>query len=191
MTEADLFDLLRPWVLAATGLPECIRDHPGAPRPAGAYAMLNLISSRSAHPPLREELVATGADPEDGAPFLSRPVTEWERTVSVNIYGTDAFDRMERLRAWTETAAGLMLLGPATISRVSDVRRLPELVGSVWEGRAQMDIDIRGVTAIGTGAPVDVAERVIVEIGAPRTTALPDDPMPPCAPLGTAEALKP
>lgn len=190
MTEAELFDLLRPWVLAATGLPECIRDHPGAPRPAGAYAMLNVISSRSAHPPLWEEFLATDADPEDGAPFLSRPVTEWERTVSVNICGTDAFDRMERLRAWTETAAGLMPLSPVTIARVSDVRRLPELIGSVWEGRAQMDIDVRGVSGIGIGsdAPVDVAETARVDFG----SCCPDSTETLiCSPLGTAEATKP
>ncbi len=40
MTKEELFDAIRPIIIRSTGVPECILASPGAPSPAGLYAVV-------------------------------------------------------------------------------------------------------------------------------------------------------
>lgn len=192
MTEAEIFDRLRPWVMAATGLPEVIADHPGAPRPSLPYGMINIIRSGPVHEHAFDRRFAPNPAHEDDGdlqPVLERPQVEWEWMASINAYATDAGDRLRGLRMWIASPGAEALLSPLVVASASEIRRLPELVGERWEGRAQMDMTIRGLVA--ADVPIDVIEEATASFRAARTVAAPQPPMSEDEPFGTATATKP
>ena len=187
MTEAGLFDVLRPFVAAATGL-SVIEDHPGAPRPVGPYVMLNVIGSGPDQPGAYdiefEEIEGATAEP-----VAEKPALTWVWTVSVNAYASDAGDRLRRLTSWIASPSALLRISPLTFGLVSPIRRLPELIDGRWEGRAQMDITVRGL--VTEPVPIDVVEEASVALGMARNVAVPTPPMDEDEPVGIAAASKP
>lgn len=174
MTEVEQFNLLRTWLIRVTGLPEILRTHPdGGPRVFGEYGTLNLLRSQRINNP--DDLEYEDAvEPGAGEPVNEIPVQEWSWGWSLNVYGAGCADRMMWIPVAMKSPAALLRLHPLTLHDTSMIRRLPQQVNNVWEDRAQMDLDVRGIVRIGFGA--DLVETVPVvlsnERGVVATTTL-------------------
>lgn len=156
VSEDALFAKLRGWVRAVHDI-ECIKDHPGAPRPEGPYVMLNAINARR-----MREMGAILYEEETGDEQVTeRRATDWEWTWSVHCYAADAMDRCRLLVGSLEIGTiRVDHLYPLVFRRTSDVRRLPEMVQGGFEGRAQFDLVI--AATVLDGFLVDVAETGVV-----------------------------
>lgn len=146
-----------------TGFPEIVRAHPdNGQRFPGEYGLLNLLRAQRVNNP--DDLEYEDVDPFDpGAePALETPVQEWSWGWSFNGYGKTAADRLSRVVSATKSPAALLRLHPLTLHDTSMVRRLPQQVNNVWEDRAQMDLDVRGI--VRTGFPVDLVEEAPVRL---------------------------
>jgi len=188
MTEGALFDILRAWLASATGLATVIEDHPGAPRPSGAYVMVNVIRSGPLHPEAFDRQFAENPAYEvgDDFPILDRPVGEWEWTASINVYASDAGDRLRRVTMWAASPGAIEKLHPLVLGPLSAIRRLPELINGKWEGRAQLDMSIRGI--VTDDVPIDVIEKVVVDFGVARNVDASQEPQADDHPFGSAVA---
>lgn len=176
-SEDAIYARLRGWARDVTGLDDghVIEDHPGAPRPLGPYAMFNIISAERIaemgcrlyeHPAGDEEDEGEEGGPDLG-PMIERRATDWEWTVSVNLYGGPSLDLARVLvnSTLSPTITGRHLR-PMVFRRASMVRRMPELIEGKWEPRAQFDLTVAGCAL--DGFLVDVIER-----GAVRLVAYP------------------
>jgi hypothetical protein len=161
MTEAEQFQALRTWLLAITGLPNIIRAHPNAPRPAKPYAMANLIRSERINWPSNLEYEDI-EDPGEGAPAKQVTVETWEFVWSLHLYGDEGTGYAARITSASKSDAALLSLHPLTLHRTSGIRRIPELLNeTLWEDRAQLDLFVRGI--VRHGFDTDLVEAVTVE----------------------------
>lgn len=164
---------LRAWLKGVTGFDDghVIKDHPGAPRPLGSYAMVNVISAELIaemgcrlyeHPEGDEEDEGESGGPDLG-PMVERRAADWEWIVSVNVYGLHALDIVRRLVNSTRSPTiNSTYLRPMVFRRVSTVRKLPELIERHWENRAQVDVTVAGCAL--DGFLVDIIESGVVRM---------------------------
>lgn len=161
MTEDELYSHLIAWLRHRSGLQTIIRDHIGKPRPSGEYGMVNLIRSRKLHDlPSNHEYINIPTSVDE--PVIQIPVMDWEWAFSFNVYATGATDFARKIITAGSTQAGMESLGPLSLNRVSEMRRIPELVGGVWEDRAQLDLFIHGRAR--DGLPIYVIEKATIRV---------------------------
>jgi len=174
MYEQTQFDILRPWIIRATELPEVILAHSGAPRPDDNYGLLNLIrSTRIGRPESYAYEPNTDGIPGTDVPFFEVAVQEFEFTWSFHVYAKDPINVANRLVVWAMTGAGRESLGELNMFNIADIQRIPELVENNWNDRATTELRVRSYVCTGTSnhqgnevllgrVPVDVAETVSV-----------------------------
>lgn len=162
---------LRGWIrdVLSLGDGQVIEDHPGAPRPQGTYAMCNVISAERIaemgcrlyeHPAGDEE--GEGAGPDLG-PMVERRATDWEWTISINVYGLNALDLGRRLVNSTRAPqVNSAHMRPMVFRRASTVRKLPELIEGHWERRAQFDLTVAACSL--DGFLVDIVESGVIRM---------------------------
>ena len=165
MNEIAQFTALRTWLLDITQLTEIIRAHPDAPRPQGRYGVLNLISAERVN--WHSDLITQeAAEPEtDGFPFEQIPVETWQNTWSFHIYGPDGIAAASRITSAARSDAALLQLHPLVLHRTSLIRRLPEIVGTTWEDRIQVDLFVHYRVEHAFG--VDIVESASAEFSDP------------------------
>ena len=146
MTREELFDILRPIVIAKTGVTECILADPNATAPSGEYAAIEPFSNISE--------VGTGGtytetvDAEDGSDYQDIEVTirsSQEVTVSVNFYRGNARDYAPKLMQADKfpSTQETMLINGLGWMRTSEVNNLTSLNQGQQEPRAQLYIYLR------------------------------------------------
>lgn len=157
-SESAVTQRLRRWIMAMAEYDDdhVIIAYPGAPRPEGHYAMLNLISGgrqREMGEVIYEEVVV-GEEPR----ILERRAEDWEWTFSLNLYAPDAFDKARVLVNSIQTGTvHIDHLHPTVVKGASLIRRVPEMVQQTWEGRAQFDVTVAGTVL--DGFLIDVVEQ--------------------------------
>jgi hypothetical protein len=124
MTREELFDKLRPIIMLATGIPECILADPNAPSPRGAYASVE----------------PDGGIVERGQANIHRVAGVWGEaittvtaqlinSVEINFYRGDARTFAKKLKqANKRPSISLMLhearIGWLSVSAISDITAL-------------------------------------------------------------------
>lgn len=147
MTRSELFQILRPIVLQATGVPECILADPDAPAPNGEYAVIEPFSSIN-------DLGQGGqtqieVDAVDGNPaFKDLEITvnsQQEAQVSVNFYRGAARDYARKLMQANHLPSVFesLLVNGLGWMRTGAVNNLTTLNQGQQEPRSQIDIFIR------------------------------------------------
>lgn len=107
------------------------------PRPAGAHAVLNLVSDVSEGlPDGRGDAVLSDGD------YLEQVREDRYCRVSVRTYGASAWDKLSDLRLYlrTPTAQGLATAAGLGLTSISDVTDLTELDGAGYEQVGSMDL---------------------------------------------------
>jgi len=167
------FNLIRPWALMATNLPEIVLSDQSAPRPKVNYGLFNLIGSKRIGQEVDVTFEANPAwvdENSDMPPFWYFPVQEWEFDWSFNIYSANAMDTAIRLNPWVTTQAGRESLFPLNPFPIKDFINLPELINGKFHDRVMLNIrmrvyicegaaDFNGSPVILGRVPVDVAEQ--------------------------------
>lgn len=127
---------LRAWVLQATGLPDgkVIWSQQNAPRPTPPYITIND----------RLALASVGMDDErrlTETPGVIEHVGQRQLTISVNAYGTGAFDLLEAARDGLRLEVIRSALWDAGIGIIDpgNPQDLSVVLDTEWEERAQMD----------------------------------------------------
>lgn len=151
MTRQELFEIIRPMIVTATGVPECILADPNAPSPDGEYAVIELlpITQVGQGGQKYDEIDAVDGNPD----FKDLEVTirqSQEIQVSVNFYRGAARDYAPRLMQ----AANIPSINESLIRhrlgwmRTGPVNNLTALNQGNYEPRAQIDIFIRRMDEI-------------------------------------------
>lgn len=169
MHEDAAFDLLRAYLVklaadallidpARAPLGDIIRDAQGAPRPVGAYAMIEFITDRDVEEFNDERFsdITIGSGPsavERVAMCKSRGV-EW--LFRVNVYAPRPMDWARLFAAGLRSAEACVYMAPLVVRDVRDIKRSPELIQQRWEGRAMFEVSL-GAVATDT-LLVDVIE---------------------------------
>lgn len=145
MTEDQIHSELVRWLAGLTKVP-VIKMYQSGDRPALPYIAVNfttLIELRD-HP--------MDIEFQDVAPdVMATPVIETEWSFSVHAYGDKPTNYLRPVRSaafLNEIAEPLTSKG-LTVHEISQIRNVPEYVQNVWEPRAQMDIQLRGLAKDG------------------------------------------
>lgn len=156
MTNDDVHSALVRW-LAATLNRTVIKAHQGAKAPALPYIMVNMLGSIEVREhEQRTEYVEAGGD------VTAAPVIETEWRFSVHAYGSHPTDILRpivsaaRLPQVTEP-----LMPNLILFDLSQIRNVPDWINDAWQPRAQMDINLRGLTR--DGIVIDVIEHTQFE----------------------------
>lgn len=172
MYEQTQFDLLRPWIIAATELPDVILSHPSAPRPQTDYAMLNLTRSdeigRPASFVYEDNPAHTGTTDAVNPPIWELVTQEYEFTWTLSVYARDPLTVANRLNPWRRSGAGREMLDPLNLFAMGPVNRIPEMVNNNWQERAVTELRVRAYVCTGT---VDYATQTILTGRVPADVA--------------------
>jgi len=146
MTREELFEIMRPIVIAKTGVTECILADPNATAPSGDYAAIEPFSNIS-------EVGTGGTSQEiinatDGSGYKDIEVTvrsSQEVTVSVNFYRGDARNYASKLMQADKfpSTHETMLINGLGWMRTSEVNNLTALNQGRQEPRSQIYIYLR------------------------------------------------
>lgn len=137
-----------------------IRAYQGGPAPRGAYGLLTLQASND----LGEI---------DGFGYREATVSAEQRVIqkrcraiglqfSLDIFATDATDRVNRLRLALLSDAACIPLYPFAIRDIRRIKASGELLGEHWQGRAALIIELAGIES--SEFAIDVIESGTVEI---------------------------
>lgn len=155
MKDSEVWAALVRWITLRSGI-TVIQSEQSGPRPALPYIVVNYLGSDETrdHPQdiqYLDEFLS-------GEPIVRAiPEIETEWRFSVHAYGASPTDILRPLRAGIHFSQINEPLMPSLIvHEVSMVRNLPEYVNETWEPRAQMDVNVRGLTR--DGFQVDVIE---------------------------------
>lgn len=137
MTNEELFTILRPHILALTGVPECILYAQNADAPQGEYASVNpryAIEERGQANIYRKDV------PGDLVESDVRP--QAMITVAVELFRGEALERAERLfqMGKIETVTWDLFKHKLSIRNTSGVLNLTALQSSNYEQRARIEI---------------------------------------------------
>lgn len=128
---------------ARAALGPVIKDRPGAPRPTGAYVMVEFITDRDVDELDDESYdeVTIGSE-ERVVMCKSRGV---ELLFRVNVYAQRPMDWAKLFRAGLRSAEAAVWMAPLVVRDVRDIKRAPELVQQQWEGRAMFEVALGAV----------------------------------------------
>jgi len=144
VTRTELEDAIRDLVSTQLGV-TTIWAHrttstgAAVPRPSSPYAMLNLVSDELEGLP---DGRSDASYDSDEATYLESQTEDVYSRVSVRAYGSGAWDRLQNLRQYLQSAAARETadgLGIG-ISGLSGVTDLTSLDGAGWKGVCSMDL---------------------------------------------------
>ena len=144
-TDDQIWDDFNTWIGTITGLLS-IRIWQGGPQPERPYLVTNLTGSRQ----VRDWEMDVEGEEDPSGHILMTPIIETEWNFSVNCYGETPMNVLRPIIAASRLTQVEEPYFPAIIiHRCSDIRNLSEWHDHDWEPRAQMDMDLRGLTADG------------------------------------------
>jgi hypothetical protein len=128
-------------------LGKVIRDAQGAPRPDGAYSMIEFIADRDLGE-LNDEAysaitIGTGEDADDRVVMCKSRGVEW--LFRVNVYSPRPIDWCRLFAAGLRSAEACVWMAPLVVRDVRDIKRAPELIQQRWEGRAMFEVALGAV----------------------------------------------
>jgi hypothetical protein len=145
-SDDDIWSDFNIWIARVTGL-QTIRIWQGGPQPETPYLVTNLTGSRQVRDHHQDIL---GEDDPDTGEFIATPIIEMEWNFSVNCYGERPMNILRPIIAASKLTQVEEPNFPAlVIHQCSQIRNLSEWHDHDWEPRAQMDVDLRGLTADG------------------------------------------
>lgn len=139
-----------------------IQTEQSGPRPELPYMALGFLGTTELrdHP---QDVLFEDTMFGNAPAVRASPVIEIEWNFSLHAFGPDPTDILRPLRSAMHLAQINEPLMPSLIvHEVSIVRNLPEYVNETWEPRAQMDVNVRGLTR--DGFLVDVIEEHSITI---------------------------
>lgn len=151
MTDDQVHELVIGWLHDLLGI-LVIQDRQQVDRPPLPYGMLDLVTTAHVDDHV-DDIGYRELDEEnsEGLPQIEatpREVVEW--TFLFMIYGEQGPVYMRRLKAATRLEQALEPLYPQlTLTEVSVMNSIPELIGEKWEPRAQVNISVRGYSSDG------------------------------------------
>jgi len=146
MTDDDIWSEFNVWIARITGLTS-IRVWQGGPQPERPYVVTNLTGSRQVR---EHEMALYGEEDETSGQISATPIIETEWNFSVNCYGEAPMNVLRPIIAASKLTQVEEPNFPAlVIHQCSAIRNLSEWHDHDWEPRAQIDIDLRGLTADG------------------------------------------
>lgn len=163
MTRDELFDKLRPIVMAATGVPECILADDNGPAPTGEYASIEPVASIGERGQAIIRQTAGGTSGTASTRVESQLIAE----CSVNFYRGDARTRAVRLKQANKRPAISAALRAAKLgwNRTGPVNNLTALQSNQREQRAQISIFIMYVDTPGaeTSGAIEHVDFTIID----------------------------
>lgn len=138
MNSEQIFDVMRPIILAVTGVPECILANPNKPSPDGEYASvqpLQSITQRGQANIIRSNSVTPESIDVD---VRAQIIAE----CSINFYRGDSRNRAQRLLQANKRPSVSAALFAAKLgwNKAGPINNLSALQSSDWESRAQISI---------------------------------------------------
>lgn len=141
MTDAELFAIIRPIIIKATGVPECILANPNAPSPNGAYATVQIrqsVSQRGQANIHRKNIVQDGG-------WIGVETTVKAQIIaamSINFWRGEATMYAELLRECNKlpTVSAMLRAGKIGWGGADAVNNLNALQANNWEQRAQVTV---------------------------------------------------
>jgi hypothetical protein len=146
MTDDDVWSNFNVWIARITGLTS-IRVWQSGDMPDRPYMVTNLTGSRQVRD-WHQDLI--GEEDEESGRVLVAPIIEMEWNFSVNCYGETPMNVLRPIYAASKlTQVEEPNFPGLVIHQCSQIRNLSEWHDHDWEPRAQMDVDLRGLTADG------------------------------------------
>jgi hypothetical protein len=136
--QADvIFDAMRPIILAATGIPECLKTEPNAPAPSGEYCTVSVYSNIS-----QRGQAIVYKENQAGALININAVPQAVSEVSINFYRGDAVEYAARILQANKRPSVSEALYAASLGwqRAGPINKLTALQGPRFESRAQVSI---------------------------------------------------
>lgn len=164
MTNDEVHALLVRWIKQITGK-TAIKAHQSGKAPAEPYIMVNFLGLFEVREHAMDIEYEEGGDPPlpELPPITARPVIEAEWRFSVHAYGASPTDALRPIVSAVKLAQIMEPLMPElVIHDISQVRDVPDWINERWQPRAQMDINVRGLTK--DGHVLDVIEDTAFEI---------------------------
>lgn len=124
-------------------LVDVIRDHPGAPRPVGPYAMIEFITDRDLAEFDDETYQDVTLGGESRVVMCKSRGVEW--LFRVNVYASRPVDWCRLFAAGLRSAEAAVWMAPLVVRDVRDIKRAPQLVQQEWEGRAMFEVSLGAV----------------------------------------------
>jgi hypothetical protein len=158
MDEDGAYDALRAFLLklatdallidpARAAFGDVIRDAQGAPRPQGAYAMIEFLADRDLEEftDERYSTITTGSGPgaEERVLMCKSRGVEW--LFRVNIYAPRPINWARLFVSGLRSAESSVWMAPLVVRDVRDIKRSPELIQQRWEGRAMFEVILGAV----------------------------------------------
>ncbi len=145
-SDDEVWSDFNAWIAVVTGL-QTIRVWQGAAAPPRPYLVTNLTGSQMVRD---HEMDLWGDEDVASGQVLAKPVIEMEWNFSVNAYSDTPMNILRPLYAASKLTQVEEPNFPAlVIHQCSQIRNLSEWHDHDWEPRAQIDIDIRGLTVDG------------------------------------------
>ncbi len=144
MAAPDSFGPLRTFILAHTSLPEVILGFGPGNRPSLPYGTLHLTSARRVNRP-EQRILYSDAPAGVSSAAREEPGIEWELVWQFDVFGDGAEDVFTALDTARFVPTARQALLPYSISEVSGIRFLPEIIDNAYEDRANVDITLRAV----------------------------------------------
>ncbi|MCK5126781.1 MAG: hypothetical protein KAR42_11045 [candidate division Zixibacteria bacterium] len=140
MTNDQLFDILRPIIIAVTGVPECILANPNNPSPTGEYCSIQptqAVGKRGQPNQVRK----TGAPVDSVDVSIRRQIA---CTANVNFYKGDARHRASLLEGCNKRPDISEILYRAKLGwrSVGPINNLTALHSDNYESRSQININL-------------------------------------------------
>lgn len=138
ITRVEIENILHQWLEDGSGIPFIISESStDGPRPANTYGTLKLSSLQNTE----SNYVEYENDLNDLNEIVRiLPII----TLSVNVFGNDAEDKILKIRSYIESSKSIeFLMGNFMgYQGMSDIRNLDILTHKTWEHRFQVDITI-------------------------------------------------
>lgn len=126
-----------------------IRDAQGAPRPRGAYAMIEFIADRDleefSDETYGEISVGSGPSAEERVLMCKSRGVEW--LFRVNVCAPRPIDWARLFASGLRSAESSVWMAPLVVRDVRDIKRAPELIQQRWEGRAMFEVALGAVAS--------------------------------------------
>lgn len=144
MKAREVRDKVLAWVAAVIEIPT-IHGFQDAEPPAEPYAVVHRTISDAVHDNPAGEVFFKG----DGNKSVQVPLIETYWRFSVDVFGEDAEDYLQRLRAAANVPTSTWGLRPLALFETSRILTDHEIRNQIFKNRAQMTIEVRGVVREG------------------------------------------
>lgn len=150
LTSEEVADLVGDWVEGVVGV-TTIDAWPNADAPAEPYVVvMRTISDRVMAPPAGQDFV------EQGGKIIQVPLAETYYRFTIDAFGEDAESYLRRIVAAADVPTAMWPLRPLILFETSRIVTETEIRDQIFQGRAHMTIEARGIPRLGF--PINVIE---------------------------------